>query len=98
MTDVACGDTNVPLSQCDRFPGSASFLPRNEDWARSASVVAFKPDRALRTSSFGNRDLLQPILQMFLSWVSPVPLKVEQTQLDTGFGVSKLVAEVGKPL
>ena len=30
--------------------------------------------------------------------VSPVPLKVEQTQLDTGFGVSKLVAEVGKPL
>src|SRR5215469_1783653 len=40
MTDVACGDTNVPLSQCDRFPGRASFLPRNEDWARSASVVA----------------------------------------------------------
>jgi hypothetical protein len=30
--------------------------------------------------------------------ISHVPLKVEQTQLDTGFGVSKLVAEVGKPL
>ena len=29
MTDVAYGDTNVPLSQCDRLPGSASFLPQN---------------------------------------------------------------------
>ena len=29
--------------------------------------------------------------------VSPVPLEVEQTQLDTGFSVSKLVAEVAKP-
>ena len=45
MTDVAYGDTNVTVQS---IPGSASFLPQNEDWARSADV-AFKPDRALRT-------------------------------------------------
>lgn len=38
MTDVGCNDTNVPLSHRDRFPGSAGFLPRKRDWARSANV------------------------------------------------------------
>src|SRR5215469_7373382 len=57
MTDVAYGDTNVPLSQCDRLPGSASFLPQNglgkRMWLLNLTE-RFRPDNSA-IATFFNR-------------------------------------------